>query len=406
MSGMLQGTRVVEMGHVVAVPSLTALLADWGAEVIKLEPLAGEMARSIKRSVGVETAVRYEGGEVSWLFEQLNRGKKSVALDLRLQRGRDVAYALVASCDVFVSNYEMSALTKLRMDYATLSGLNPRLVYAIVTGYGTTGPDKDERGFDYSAAWARSGMQYLIGEPGTAPPTQRPGMMDNVTAGYGAAAILGALLHSTRTGQGQSLEVSLYHAAVWSLNLDIAALLAGRPLPKDTRATAHNPLWNTYRTKDDRWVRLAMLQADAHWADFCRAIDRPDLTSDPRFLDMDARRLHHEELIPIIDAAMASRRLVEWEAVLREHHCIYSRVQTPSEVTGDPQAIANGFFVNVPHPIAGEVRLVATPARMHGTPAQVKGAAPQVGEHTEQMLEQLGYTWEDIAALKTEGVIW
>lgn len=405
MAGMLTGIRIVEMGHMVAVPSAGAMLADWGGEVIKLEPLSGDMARRIPHSLGVGTIIQYEGGQVHWWFQQMNRGKKSLAVDLKREQGRAIVYKLVETADVFVSNYQVGALQRLKMDYQTLSLINPRLVYAVLTGYGTAGPDKDERGFDYSAAWARSGMQHLIGEPGTPPPPQRPGQYDNVAGSHVVAGVLAALLGRERTGVGQELEFSLYHSAAWSLNIDLTAALFGRPLPKDDRTRVPNPLWNTYRTKDDRWLQLVILEPDRHWPAFCTAIERPELEHDPRFRDFAARRAYCRELIPLIEEAMARRTMVEWERILREHDCLYGRIQTPVEVTEDPQALANGFFPEVSHPIAGPIKLVASPAKLGGAPAPVHGAAPEVGQHTEEILLALGYSSDEIVAFQRREVV-
>lgn len=405
MAGVLEGIRVVDMGHVIAIPATGALLADWGAEVIKVEPLSGDMYRGTRKIINVDRILEFSTGEVDWIIEILNRNKRSIAVDLKKKEGRNIVYKLVQNSDVFMSNYRLKSLKRLGLDYATLSSLNPRLVYGVLTGYGTDGPDKDERGFDYSAAWARSGMQHIIGEPESIPSPQRPGMMDMATAGYIASSILAALLRSEKTGRGQELELSLYHTAVWILAPDIQGALMGRPLPKHDRTKALNPLWNSYNTKDNRWLQLVMLQAVTHWPNFCRAIERPELESDPRFNTDEKRAQHCEELICILDEVIAAKNSEEWEARFKENGCTYGRVQSPVEVTNDPQAIANGFFTETCHPIAGEMKLVASPVHFYETPASVRTSAPAVGEHTEEILLSLGYSWDDIAHLKEQEVI-
>ena len=405
MAGILEGIRVIDMGHVVAIPAAGAMLADWGAEVLKIEPLSGEMARGIRRGGGVDRVIKYDGGEVNWIFQMLNRNKKGLALDLKQESGREVLYKLVLRSDVFMSNYELSTLKRLKLDYASLSQVNPNLIYVILTGYGTAGPDKDERGFDYSAAWARSGMQYLIGEPGSPPPPQRGGMMDRVAAAHAVAGILAALLHREKTGRGQELEFSLYHTGVWILASDIQSALMGLPVPKHDRTKAQNPIWNTYRTRDDRWLWLSMLQADVHWPDFCRAIERPELENDPRFATTEKREQNSEELIRILDEIFASKDMEEWEKHLRENDCIYGRIQTSVEVATDPQAMANDFFIKIHHPVGGEMPLVTTPINFYQNPASIRTPAPEIGQHTEEILLDLGYNWDDIARLKEQGVI-
>ncbi|MFC2040879.1 CaiB/BaiF CoA transferase family protein [Chloroflexota bacterium] len=405
MAGMLEGLRVLDAGHVVAVPSAGAMLADWGADVVKVEPLSGELLRGVRKTQGVDRVVRFEGGEVNWTIELLNRNKKGMAVDLRKESGRDIFYKLVQKSDVFISNYELNSLLRLKLDYTTLSQLNPRLIYGVLTGYGSVGPDKDERGFDYSAAWARPGIQSVIGEPGSPPPTQRPGLMDRVAAAYVVAGVLAALLHREKTGKGQELEFSLYHTGVWTLAQDIQGALMGMPLPQNDRVRACNPLWNSYRTRDNRWFQLVMLQADLHWPDFCRAIERPELENDPRFDTMETREQNCEELVRIIDEVLASGNREEWEERFREHNCIYGRIETTSEVITDPQAIANDFFAEILHPVAGQMKFVTTPVKFRQNPASVRTPAPEVGQHTEEILLDLGYSWDDISRLKEQGVI-
>ncbi len=405
MMGLLEGIKVIDMGHVVAIPAAGATLADWGAEVIKVEPLSGEMARGIGIGPGGGRVVEYAGGEVNWVVQMLNRNKRGLALDLKKPSGKEVLGQLVAVSDVFMSNYESSALRRLGLDYTSLSKINPRLVYAVLSGYGTVGPDKDQRGFDFSAAWAHSGIQYLIGEPGSPPPPQRAGMMDRVVGAHAVGGILAALIGRQRSGRGQELELSLYHTGVWTLASDIQSALIGQPMPKHDRTQARNPIWNTYRTADDRWLWLSMLQSDNQWPDFCRAIGRPELETDPRFEGMEARMTNSAELVSLLDAVFGSATIEEWETRLRANDCIFSCIQTPLEVTTDPQALANGFFTDIDHPVGGEMKLVNTPINFHQDPATIRAPAPEVGQHTEEILLELGYDWDGIAALKEDGAI-
>jgi len=402
MGGVLTGLRVVDMGHFVAVPSAGAVLADWGAEVLKVEPLSGESQRGID---AVAKALKMPGTAVNWRFEVHNRNKRSLAVDLVKPLGRALVYKLVERSDVFMSNYEPTSLKRLKVDYPVLKRINPRLVYAMLTGYGTRGPAKEERGFDFTAAWARSGIQYLLAESDGPPPQQRGGMMDRTVGMHMVAGILAALLHREKTGRGQKLEFCLYHSAVWTLAADLQVTLGGQAVLKQDRTKAVNPLVNTYRTKDGRWLQLAMLQSDLQWPGFCRAIESPELETDPRFASMEARAQNCEDLIRILDQIFAMLSLRKWEERLREHKCIYARIQTPDEVINDPQAIANNFFAEIEHPVTGRTKLVTTPVRFLRNPASVKIAAPEVGQHTEEVLVELGYTWDDIARLKDERVI-
>jgi crotonobetainyl-CoA:carnitine CoA-transferase CaiB-like acyl-CoA transferase len=400
MTGILEGIKVVSMGQIVAIPAASSTLADWGAEVIKLEPLTGEMHRGTRRVQGVET-----GTQINWVIQVLNRNSRGLAIDVKKEPGRDIVYKLVQKADIFMSNYERGAVKRLKLDYATLSQLNPRLIYAFVSGYGAVGPDKDERGYDFTAGWARSGMMHLIGEPGSPPAPQRVGMIDSVAGAHIVGAVCAALLNREKTGVGQEIEISLYHAAVWSLCVDIQQTLAGLEPVKHNRTKAQNPVWNSYRTKDDRWFWLAMLQPDPAWPGFCRAADRLELEHDPRFNSIEARRENCQELIHIIDEILASRTMEEWETRFRENNCIYGKVQTPREVVTDPQALANDFFAEVEYPGAGKIKLVTTPIKFSRNPASLRTPAPELGQHNEEILLELGYGWDDIALLKEQGVI-
>jgi formyl-CoA transferase len=230
-------------------------------------------------------------------------------------------------------------------------------------------------------------------------------MMDRVVGAHIVGAVLAALLHRGKTGEGQELEFSLYHSGVWTIAEDIQSALVGETLPGNDRTEAASPIWNTYRTRDNRWLQLVMLQADLQWPGFCRAIGMPELERDARFNTMEAREQNCRELIHILDEVFASGVAEEWEKSFREHDCIYGRVATPGEVISDPQALANGFFAEVQHSAAGKMRVVTTPVKFRQNPAAVKGPAPELGQDTEEILLDLGYSWEDIAQLKEQSVI-
>jgi len=415
MSSVLDGLKVLDMGHVVAVPAATATMADWGADVLKIEPLTGEFARGInlikKENLPEELAegligklVDIDGGEFSWYVHLLNRNKKSLAVDVKTEHGREIVYKLVENTDVFLTNYEAATIDKLKMDYKTLVQHNPKLVYGLLTGYGTKGPDRNERGFDFAAAWARSGAMYMVGEPGSIPPPQRGGMMDRTVGAHIVGGIMAALYHREKTGEGQKLEFSLYHTGVWTLAEDIQPAVLGITPAKHDRTNAGNPLFNSYRTKDDRWFWLAMLRSDDSWSDFCRAVEREDLVNDERFKDMEARFWNNGELIGIIEDILSTKTLKEWEEVFTRHNCIYGTVASPMEVAHDPQALANDFFPSL-HLHGTEARTVATPVKFCQKPGSVRAPAPETGQHTEEVLLGLGYSWEDIANLQEQGII-
>jgi len=405
MAGVLDGVKVVSMELMEATPAASVWLADWGAEVIKVEPLTGDQFRGTPGArVGGSWVELRDSVRVNPRFQLLNRNKKSIAVDLKRPKGRDVVYRMVEQADVFMSNNELSALDRLSMDYETLRAVNPRIVYAFVNAYGTEGPDKDGPGYDRVSAWARAGFQYTIGEPGAIPPSQRSGMMDRTVAPHLVCGVLAALLHRAKTGEGQKLGISLYHSAVWTIGGDIQTALTGEPLPRDDRTKASNPLWSSYRTRDGRWLCLGMLRPEPYWSPFCKAIGRPELEQDPRFADSDKRRQNCQELVRILDSHFATRDVADWEDRCREYNLIYSRVQSPTEVTVDPQALANDFFVDLHHP-AGPMKVIASPVRFYQAPASVRSPAPELGQNSEEILLNLGYEREDIAGMKKEKII-
>jgi crotonobetainyl-CoA:carnitine CoA-transferase CaiB-like acyl-CoA transferase len=399
MAGILEGLKVVEMGNNIAIPAAGAILADWGADVVKVEPLTGEMMRGMGSVQGVKVT------GINMQFELLNRDKRALALDLKKESGKTILHQLVKLSDVFIANYEVSALKKLQLDYTTLSKLNPQLIYAVVTGYGTKGPDKDERGFDFTAGWARSGTQHLMAEGGGTPPAQRAGMYDRTTGMHTVAGVCAALFNREKTGKGQEIELSLYHVGVYTIATDIQNALNGLPSPTNDRRKASSPLWNSYRAGDDRWFQFAMLQSDIHWSGLCQAMERPDLEHDPRFNTMYKRAENCEELIRIMDEIFSSRDRNEWEKRFRDNEVIYGRIETPEEVVNDPQAYANDFFTEIDHPKTGKMKYVTMPVDFRQNPASVKTPSPEVGQHNEEILLELGYSWDDISRLKEQGVI-
>jgi crotonobetainyl-CoA:carnitine CoA-transferase CaiB-like acyl-CoA transferase len=379
MAGPLAGVRVVELGIWVAVPAAAAVLADWGAEVVKIEPPEGDPLRGLA-ATGL---VPYQP-DVNPAFQLDNRGKRSVTIDLRTPDGRAVAHALVRRADVFLSNLRRRKLAGLGMDYATLREVNARLVYAGLTGYGTEGPEQDRAAFDYAAFWARAGIMASLGEPDGPPPTQRPGMGDHMTGLGIAGAIAAALFARDRTGVGQEIRTSLYENGLWMLASDVqVAITTGYCHTPGGRAAAPNPLFNFYRTKDGRG----------------------DLRDDARFAHALIRFQHCRELIAILDPIFASRPLEEWARILDADDCYWGRVQTVAEVADDPQAAALGAFADAALPDGRPLRVVRSPIGFGATPAAVQGPAPELGQHTEEVLLEAGYDWEQIARLKDAGAL-
>jgi crotonobetainyl-CoA:carnitine CoA-transferase CaiB-like acyl-CoA transferase len=402
MPGALNGVKVIELGIWVAAPAAAAILADWGAEVIKIEePESGDPLRGLGATglVPIDLAANPA-------FTLDNRGKKGMALNLHRRGAIKVLKDLVAQADVFLSNLRTAALQRLGLTYAQLQEVNPRLIYAGCTGYGVEGPDRDRAAFDYAAFWARAGVMAALGEPGQPPPTQRPGMGDHTTALAIAGAIAAALFAREKTGRGQEIRLSLLRTGIWFQGTDVQVCLETRQdTPPRGRRNAPNPLFTAYQTKDGRWLHLVMLQPDRHWPDFCRAIGHEEFILDHRFITVRERMENAATLVAMLDSLMASKTLDEWGAIFDRHGVFWGKVQSVGEVVRDVQARASGAFRKVKLGSGEEIEVVASPADFTDTPAEVRGPAPELGQHTEEILLSLGYSWEEIAALKDTGTI-
>ncbi len=405
MPGALDGVKVVELGIWVAAPAAAAILADWGAEVVKIEePESGDPLRGLA-TAGV-VAAPDRAASTAPAFTLDNRGKKGIAVNLHRRGGTKVLRDLVAKADVFVSNLRTSVLQRLGLTYAQLQPTNPRLIYAGLTGYGVEGPDRDRAAFDYAAFWARTGVMAALGEPGQPPPMQRPGMGDHTAALAMAGAIAAALFAREKTGRGQEIRLSLLRTGIWFHGTDVQACLQTRvPTAKHGRRNAPNPLFNAYQTKDGRWMHLIMLQPDRHWPDFCRAIGHEDLILDHRFITLRERTENAASLIALLDSLLANKTLDEWGTIFDRHGVFWGKVQDVAEVVQDVQARANGAFRKVVVQSGKNIEVIASPVDFGDTPAEVRGPAPELGQHTEEVLLSLGYSWEEIAALKDSGTI-
>jgi crotonobetainyl-CoA:carnitine CoA-transferase CaiB-like acyl-CoA transferase len=399
MSGPLAGIRVVELGFWVAGPAAAGIMADWGAEVIKVEPPTGDPMRGLfSTAAGVDVPINPP-------FELDNRGKRSIALNLQHEEGRAVALALLERADVLVSNLRLSALERAGLGYDAVHAINPCLVYCSISGYGPHGPDRDRPAYDVGAFWARAGVAASLTPKGGEPPQQRGGMGDHSTAVAAVGAVCAALVARQRTGEGQFVAASLLRTGVYMLGWDVNTRLRfGRVDSPYDRHRLPNPVVNCYRAGDGRWFWLLGLQADRHWPDLVRALDRPALLDDPRFADIRVRREHAEACVAELDAIFATQPMAHWADAFERAGMWWAPVQTISEMIDDAQARAGGAFI--PTQVAeGAVDMVATPADFAGTPVTPPGMAPEFGQHTEEILLELGYDWDRIAALREAGAI-
>ena len=405
VAGPLGGVRVIEVASWMFVPSCGSVLVDWGADVIKVEhPVTGDPQR------GLVTAGLLPGGAgaVNFMMEQPNRGKRSVALDLAHPDGREALLTLVETADVFLTNYMPPVRRKLGIETDDLRTRNPRLIVARGSGAGPKGPEAEKGGYDGASFWARGGVGATMPErEGGWPPGQPTPAFGDVMAGLATAgAIAAALVKRERTGQPSVVDVSLLATAMWQVSpMVIAAKLFGfSKIPQGDRTKSPNPGVGTYRTADDRFISLILLQSDKHWADLVARLGVPDMATDPRFADATARRENAEACIARLDEAFGSRPLAHWKEALDTFDGVWSPFQTLDELYDDVQVQANGYLPTMTAGNGQDVALVASPAQFDEEPVHVQ-RAPEHGEHTEQVLLDAGYGWDQLAAMKESRAI-
>jgi crotonobetainyl-CoA:carnitine CoA-transferase CaiB-like acyl-CoA transferase len=399
----LEGYRVIDWTIWQQGPVCSAMLGDLGAEVIKIEErVGGDPGRGMLKISGVDLADR-----PNFYFEANNRNKKSITLDLKKPEGREIVYRLVQKSDVFVQNFRKGVAGRLGLGYEALSAHNPKLIYATATGYGPEGPESGAPSFD-QLGLARSGIMCAAGEPEMPPLAIAGGIADQMGAIMLAYGVVTALLARERFGVGQEVDASHLGSMTMLQGLSVAArLMMGFAIPRMPRKAASNPLWNHYRCKDDRWICLGMLQPDRYWADFCRALGRPELGTDERFADLRARAANAAAAIEILDEIFATKPRDEWMQILRSGgDFIFCQVNNVDELPDDPQVKANDYVVDFEHPRFGPTKVVGIPVRLRKTPGSIRTPAPEFGEHTEQILtELLGYSWEEVGKLRVAEVI-
>jgi crotonobetainyl-CoA:carnitine CoA-transferase CaiB-like acyl-CoA transferase len=404
MANALSGFRVLEVASWMFVPSAGAVLADWGADVIKVEhPVTGDPQRGLS-SMGL---IPGGDGAVNYIIEQPNRGKRSIGIDISTDGGRDLLYRLVATSDVFLTSFLPAVRQRLKIDVEHIKAVNPRIVYARGTGQGPLGPDREKGGYDGASFWGRGAVGSAL-KPGDAefPIGGRPGFGDLAGGMAIAGGIAAGLLQRETTGEAPVIDVSLLGIAMWVLSPDIVAsgLYGGDPMPKFDRSASPNPLVGSYRTSDGRFITLMMLQSDRFWSDFCHHIGRADLIDDPRFADGAARYTNGKECVAIIDEVFASKTYEEWKKALATLEGVWAPVQLPSELVDDPQVGANGYLARVEREDGKEYDLVTNPVQMDETGDKLV-AAPEHGQHTEEILLELGLGWDEIVAAKDAGSI-
>ncbi|MEE8471970.1 MAG: CoA transferase [Dehalococcoidia bacterium] len=401
----LEGIRVLDWTIFQQGPVATAMLGDMGADVIKIEDrVEGDPARGMMKVIGAIISQEVTGRNA--YYENNNRNKRCITLDLKKDRGREIVYRLAEKSDVFVQNFRQGVAGRLGLDYETLSGYNPKLIYASATGWGPEGPDSGEPSADYTGI-ARSGFMSLAGEPDMPPQMVQGGIGDQTGAIMTAYGVVSALLARERFGIGQEVNASILGGLVFLQGVPMAcALMAGVTRFRTRRAGAGNPLWNHYACRDGKWIALSHLQPDKFWPNVCRATGLEHLEHDPRFADLKSREDNREELIVLLDGVFASKDRPEWIALFKEHGVMYAPVNEFYELADDPQVRANNYIVDFDHPVMGKTSVVGFPVTFSKTPMSIRREAPEFGQHTEEVLQEvLGYSWDDIARLRDEEVI-
>jgi formyl-CoA transferase len=399
-NGPFEGVRILEVAAWTFVPGAGAVMADLGADVIKVEPPIGDPQR------GLFNMLRGKSGEAPNPFVEIpNRGKRSITLDLASTDGRDLLLELAMTSDVFLTSYLPAVRSKLRIDLADIRQANPRIIYACGHGWGQRGPMVNTGGFDLAAAWASASMAFKMSRSGAEPMFQPAAFFDLQGSNTIAGAIGTALFQRERTGAPTEIDVSLLSVGMWSLSPDVMAgpFVGGMPTPDRRRAP--NPITNSYPTSDGRWLYLVCLQSDRYWLELCAVIDRPDLAADERFVDMVARATHSEACVAELEKTFVAAPLAVWQERLRSFTGVWAPCLTPAEVHEHVAVQANGYLPEVVTSDGSTYRLPSPPAQFGGVPSQPRGPAPELGQHTEEILLELGHDWDHIGELRAAGAL-
>jgi crotonobetainyl-CoA:carnitine CoA-transferase CaiB-like acyl-CoA transferase len=379
-------------------PVAGAVLADWGADVIRIERAEGDPYRGLATQ-----GIGSDSGGVNLSMALANKGKRSIVVDVRTEEGLGVLHRLLESADVLLTNLRPSALDRLGLSTEAVTERYPGLVYARGHGYGRKGPEADRAGYDSSAFWARGGFAHVLTTSENSFPIQQRGAVGDRTAALALAfGISTALVKKERTGRGSVVDVSLLATAIWTLSSDVLSALQGwapRQLPRYV-----NPVFGTYGTSDGRFIQLVFLESDRYWADFCRALEREDLIEDPKFYDLAARGENRDECVAVLTDEFAKRTFAECKAMLDPLDAPWAPVQAVEELLEDPQVVANDYLGQVQIENGPTYTLPNVPVQFGERPAPLR-RAPEHGEHTEEVLLEAGYTWDDIIALKDSGAL-
>jgi crotonobetainyl-CoA:carnitine CoA-transferase CaiB-like acyl-CoA transferase len=399
----LSGIRVLEAAAWTFVPAAGAVLAEWGAEVIKVEPRVGGDPQR-----GLVTMGLVPGGPdgVNYMIEMPNRGKKSIGIDMTTPGGREVVHELAKTCDVFVTSYLPSRRRRFGIDVDDIRAVNPDIVYVRGSGYGPKGVDADKPGYDGVTFWSRGGIGDALTRDLPEPVMQTPAFGDLLGGMTIAGGIAAALFKRKATGETSIVDVSLLGLAAWTMTPQVMAamLYGGDPIPQFTHRDMPNPLVGNYRTKDNRYITLMMLQGDKFYPEFMTVIGRGDLVQDTRFADGHSRFENRGELIDILDDEFAARTVEQWREILKPLSGAWSVFQKTSELRDDPAVVANGYIPTVNAMNGAPYILPTNPVQFDGQAVQPTGA-PEHGQHTEEVMLEAGIEWDKIEQYKQDGAV-
>ncbi len=391
--GILSGIRVIDAATYIAAPGAATVLSDFGAEVIKIErPPNGDPYRYLPQVSGMPLDTDHN---YCWLLD--GRNKKSVALNLADDAGREILLRLAVTADVFITNFQPQLIVKFRLGYEQMRAANERLIYASVTGYGEVGPDREKPGYDMTGYWARSGLMDQMHDADAEPALSPAGFGDHPTAMSLFGAILLGLYHRERTGQGLKVSTTLMANGAWSNSCLMQAALFGARWPeRGTRRRPNNPLVNHYLTRDRRRFIFCLLDPVNDWPRLCRAMGREELLAEPRFQTPAARREHSGELVEILDGEFAGRDMAEWAARFAGQDVLFGPVPSIEEAARDPQMEAAGVISGIEN---SPLKTISNPIVVDGVAKTRPQLAPEVGEHSREVLAELGFRDEEIEDL-------
>lgn len=404
MTSPLDGVTVVEFANFAAAPSAAAIMADLGADVIKVEAIGGDPIRGLMKQAKLpEGAVNPDHP-----FQFINRGKRSIELNLNDPAGVEIAHRLAARADIVITNLLPDRRQRFGLDADTLLGVKPDLVIGLLSGYGEQGDEINRPGYDVTAFFSRSGLHGGMIAPGGAPPHARPGQGDHTTAIALFGGLMAGLRARDQTGEGQVVETSLLRTAAFTIAMDLStALVDGRPSPERPRDRGLSVMLEAFECSDGRWIQFTMPDIGDAWTRFCAAVDRPDLAADEELATGRGRYRNHARLLATLDESIGSMPFDHWVPRLDQHRCVWAPINDAASAAADPQVRATGAFETIDHPSAGPFETVAAPFRLPGNEeVGARGPAPERGEHTSEILtELLGLSPDQAASLLERGIV-